>query len=129
MHAALPLCLCVCVWVDHVLGSINKYLSLSLSFSVIGPRYAVCNKFLRNLFQHFLQFQNSFVRIDPRPNAAADGSGSLPNPFAALQQQNGIKKAANTQTHRPDYKSPHACLRFYTVEWVVERGGRGDCSP
>lgn len=77
------MCKCVCVWVgDRVLGAtahqFSLFISLSLSLILITQRHSVCNAFLR------------MCKLQRR---------SLPNPFAALQQQSGIKKAANTHTH------------------------------
>lgn len=102
-----PVCMykCVCVWVgDHVLGAtahqFSRFISLSLSLILITQRHSVCNAFLR------------MCKLTlPLPILFSYSSGlqrrSLPNPFAALQQQSGIKKAANTHTQRLDYKSPH----------------------
>lgn len=52
---------------------------------------------------------------------------SLPNPFAALQQQSGIKKAANTHRHTHSDKITRArtlALAFYIL-WNVVMA----CSP
>lgn len=106
--AVLCVCASVCVWVgDHVLGATAHQFSLFISLSpiLITQRHSVCNAFLR------------MCKLTlPLPILFSYSSGlqrrSLPNPFAALQQQSGIKKAANTHTHRQDYKSPHPCTGF-----------------
>lgn len=94
-----PVCMCKCVCVGggprawrHCPSVFSLYLSLSLSLILITQRHSVCNAFLR------------MCKLTlPLPILFSYSSGlqrrSLPNPFAALQQQSGIKKAANTHTH------------------------------
>lgn len=119
LHFAV-LCVCACVWVgDHVLGA-TAHQFLSLSLSLITQRHSVCNAFLR------------MCKLTlPLPILFSYSSGlqrrSLPNPFAALQQQSGIKKAANAHRHTHSDKITRArtlALAFYIL-WKAVMA----CSP